>query len=156
MTNYESVCKLNKSFGVLQWTPESLTTQLSLIHEECDEVAEALGRLMNLVEAGAKQYDIDGATEDLRAEIADLLVVTYGMGYVIDADTDADFSKKMATNFKKVMTKPEAAVLVARYQGKGLSVEAIEYDKGMWVVKSTRDQWLAHKHYPKGKVLKRI
>lgn len=156
-TTFERVCKMNQLFGVGN-TLDDMIRQMDLIREELEEVEEAFVNYRVALEhlELSTPEDIAEAEAMLASELADLRIVGDGMGYIIGYDLDEYTHSKMDVNFKKIMTKPEADIMAARYQGKGLIVEVAKVDEGKYVVKSIREQWLAHKHYPKGKILKRI
>lgn len=156
-TTFSRVCTMNRLFGVGH-TLDDMKRQMDLIREELEEVEEAfLSYRVALEHPELSSFeDTEQARDHLSAELADLRIVTDGMGYVIRRNIDIDTHAKMTTNMRKVMHKVDADVQVARYQGKGLSVAARQVDENSWVVISTVDQWLAHKHFPKGKILKRI
>ncbi len=116
MSNFTNVAELNKAFSRPITNKEEqdydkLENQFSLVVEEVEELTEAL-----------KNKDWD----EVKDAIGDILVVTYGMGYVADIDCDKLMDNISNANFSKFCTQDEMLKTVAHYEHMGCQVVAHE------------------------------
>lgn len=155
-TNYELVRDFNKVFQREKLNPladftdlkevAKATQQLQLIEEELEELREAI-----------INNDWDGCKD----AVADLLVVTYGMGYIMDINADKAVQEVNRANMTKVcITKDQVKRTVDKYNKEGVECSVLKSstdDGDVWLVKSSKDQEDSKgKFYPKGKFLKNV
>lgn len=140
-SNYEMVRHLNSVFGnTPPATQADVEKQLRLINEEVKELSE-----------GIAKKDI----EEIRDAISDILVVTYGMGHILDLPVDEDMLAVQTANLSKLCTTPEeCSATVKKYADLGIEV----YSEGEYpevCIKSLKDQTGSDgAFYPKNKFLK--
>lgn len=155
MSNFTKVVDLNKGFGrattskaKICWT--ELNRQLDIIEEEFEELREAV------------RHDHDW--EEMKDAIGDVLVTTYGLGYVANIDCDKLMDNISNSNFSKFCrTQEEVAATVEYYDNLGVRVEFVTVilDGAECVaVKSAAEHEYTEngktKSIPKGKLLKNI
>jgi NTP pyrophosphatase (non-canonical NTP hydrolase) len=153
MSNFTQVCDLNGAFGRPKTNSQEqdyskLENQFSLVLEEVEELQQAIK---------------DENWTEVKDAIGDILVVTYGMGYVADIDCDKLMANISASNFSKFCTHDEMLETVAYYSGLGANVVAEETmigDELKYAVKSAENQSYiedgVEKTVKKGKLLKNI
>ena len=149
-TNFEKVSNFNNVAGVATLsnvTPEvvknnkELVNQMySLIDEEAKELREAID---------------NNDVVEIRDALADILYVTYGMGYRLGIRKDADFDIVHSSNMSKFCTseneaKQTVASYLAKYEAGNSPYDSPYYEKipnaNLWVIRNRST----------GKVLKNI
>jgi len=133
MTNFKNVWELNKSFNRPQTNKEEqdfdkLLNQFALVVEEVAELKEALET---------------GNWEEVKDAIGDILVVTYGMGYVANIDCDKLMDNISKSNFSKFCNHAQMVKTMEHYTELGVDVVAKETminGKSLYAVKSAADQ----------------
>jgi NTP pyrophosphatase (non-canonical NTP hydrolase) len=153
MSNFTQVCDLNKAFGRPKTNSQEqdytkLENQFSLVLEEVEELQQAIK---------------DENWTEVKDAIGDILVVTYGMGYVADINCDRLMANISESNFSKFCTPLEKTQTVDYYEGLGAEVVAEEtMINGMlrYAIKSAKDQTYTEKGVEKavkkGKLLKNV
>ena len=101
MSNFTQVCELNGAFGrpktnKIEQDYSKLENQFALVLEEVEELQEAI-----------KNAD----WEEVKDAIGDILVVTYGMGYVADIDCDRLMANISESNFSKLSLELKSNIL---------------------------------------------
>tara|TARA_R100001594_G_scaffold53735_1_gene87288 strand:+ start:21272 stop:21775 length:504 start_codon:yes stop_codon:yes gene_type:complete len=122
---------------------DKLRLQLKLIEEEVDELQTAI---------------LEGDWEGMKDAVADILVVTYGMGYVMNIDCDKALQEVNRANMSKICnTEAEVNGTVLKYNELGLECSVVKVGDSLWAVKSAKDQSDSKGNFfPKGKFLKNI
>lgn len=153
MSNFTKVCDLNAAFGrtrtnMKERNYDTLLNQFSLVEEEVQELREAI-----------ENED----WEEVKDAIGDILVVTYGMGFVADIDCDKLMGNISDSNFSKFCTREEMKETIEYYQGLGAEVvseEAVLDGQLKYAIKSACFQTYTEngiaKTVHKGKLLKNI
>ena len=153
MSNFTQVCELNGAFGRPKTNKQELDfdkldNQFSLVLEEVQELKEAI-----------ENED----WEEVKDAIGDILVVTYGMGYVADIDCDQLMANISDSNFSKFCTPLEREQTIRYYDELGVEVIAEETfinNALRYAIKSAKDQTYTEKGVEKivkkGKLLKNI
>jgi len=120
-----------------------LNSQIDLIDEELQEIKDAIK---------------DGDWEALKDGVMDLLVVTYGLGYVMNIDCDKGLQRVNSANMSKLCgCQAEVVATTGHYNSMGVECSVQLVGEDLWAIKSTKDQeGLDDKFYPKGKFLKNI
>lgn len=142
-TNFEQVSEFNKAIGrrvAGDLVSDTVDLQLDLIIEELYELQVAIQ---------------EGYLPNIRKELADLLVVTYGLGFILSFDCDADFKAVNDNNMSKLITSDRVKREThAMYYSLGVDVDFMDVAPHTYVVMSAKDQVVDGKEYPKGKRLK--
>lgn len=122
---------------------ENLGSQIELMDEELQEIKDAIK---------------DGDWEALKDGVIDLLVVTYGLGYVMNIDCDKGLQEVNRANMSKLCkSQGEVVATTGYYNSIGVECSVQLVGESLWVVKSTKDQKdMNDKFYPKGKFLKNV
>lgn len=122
---------------------EKLDSQIELMDEELQEIKDAIE---------------EGDWEALKDGVIDLLVVTYGLGYVMNIDCDKGLQEVNRANMSKLCSSQQEVVATTGYYNSiGVECSVQLVDENLWVVKSTKDQKdMNDKFYPKGKFLKNV
>ena len=140
------VARMNVDFGNqegslsnIDW--EKLKTQVSCIPEELDELAEAI-KTKN--------------SKEVRDAICDILVFTLGAAHIIGMDVDADMEEVYDSNMSKFCeTQEQLDATIKKYADMGVVVHACgQFPKAY--VRSSFDQTVGNKTYPKDKFLKGV
>ena len=110
MSNFTKVCELNAAFDRPKTNKEEqdyekLLNQFALVKEEVEELEQALK---------------DENWQEVKDAIGDILVVTYGMGYVADIDCDQLMNNISDSNFSKFCTREEMIETVRYYRSEGV------------------------------------
>lgn len=142
-TGFESVSEFNKSIGVRKatdLTDEVVGRQLALITEEYGELIQAIA---------------EGYMPNVRKELADLLVVCYGLGFILNVNCDDDVAAVNTNNMTKLVSDGVAKRLTHKmFHDAGIDVDFVDVSPGKCVVVSGKDQTVDGKFYKKGKRLK--
>jgi NTP pyrophosphatase (non-canonical NTP hydrolase) len=142
-TNFELVSDMNKAYGnrkATDMTDPVVEMQLGLITEEYNELLEAMA---------------EGYMPNVRKELADLLVVCYGLGFILNCNCDDDVSAVNTNNMTKLVSDGVAKRLThTMYHKAGIDVDFVDVSPGQCVVISGKDQTVDGKFYKKGKRLK--
>lgn len=154
MTNFTKVAELNKAFGRNRTNKDDicwreLNNQLDIIEEEFEELRDAI------------RFDRDW--EEMKDAIGDVLVTTYGLGYVANIDCDKLMDNISNSNFSKFCTEQEAVDTQEYYTAIGVEtilVSTVIDGKNLLAVKTASAQEYIEngktKTVPKGKLLKNI
>lgn len=102
MTNYELICEMQEDFGKkpIKAPCDDLNLQLSLIQEEWEELQIAIQ---------------EECLPEIRKELCDLLVVVYGLGYLLGFDVDKDFKAVYENNMSKLHKDYDGALRTVRH-----------------------------------------
>ena len=122
---------------------DKLNGQIHLIDEEIQEIKDAI---------------TDGDWEGLKDGIMDLLVVTYGLGYVTDIDCDKGLREVNRANMSKLCsTQDEVVATTGHYGTLGVECAVQSVGNSLWAIKSTKDQTDTEGNFfPEGKFLKNV
>lgn len=123
---------------------DKLNGQIHLIDEEIQEIKDAIK---------------DGDWEGLKDGIMDLLVVTYGLGYVTDIDCDKGLREVNRANMSKICNnQAEVVATTGYYASIGVDSTAFATEDGIgYLVKSNKDQTDKDgSFFPSGKFLKNV
>lgn len=150
-TNFIDVCNLNHAFKKAQTS--KVDTDWSLIEAQFKLIKE---EFLELEKAIAERN-----WEELKDGVGDVLVTTYGLGYIGRFDCDRLMKNIQESNLSKLCTNVDLEATVRHWESLGLEVfsEVTEMpgETGVfYVVKSAKDQDAWEKHYPKGKALKNV
>lgn len=129
MTNYELICEMQKAFGkrpANDLTCDDVNLQRDLIQEEWEELQIAIQ---------------EGYLPEIRKELCDLLVVAYGLGYLLGFDVDKDFKAVHENNMSKLHKSYSDAKVTSYYYLERDIPTYVEQvlDFKYFVVKRTRD-----------------
>lgn len=149
-TNFEKVSTFNKVAGVatlsnvtpdvVESKKELVNQMYSLIDEETKELREAID---------------NNDVVEIRDALADILYVTYGMGYRLGIEMDKDFDIVHSSNMSKFCTTEEEATrtvesYISKYKSGTSPYDTPYYEKipntNLWVIRNRST----------GKVLKNI
>lgn len=160
-TNFEKVVALNASMGRQRTNKKQFETDYGMadsqIISQFKIVCEEFEELKHAVETGD--------WEEIKDGIADVLVTTYGLGYVIDIDCDALMDNVSDSNFSKFCAGDDITTTVSWYNGLGVQTSiantGLKDSNGqdLFAIKSACDQSFTTpsgetKQLPKGKLLK--
>ena len=122
---------------------DKLNNQIHLIDEEIQEIKDAI---------------TEGDWEGLKDGIMDLLVVTYGLGYVTDIDCDKGLREVNRANMSKLCgSQDEVVATTGHYSKLGVESETHLVGDSLWAIKSTKDQTdVEGNFFPEGKFLKNV
>jgi predicted HAD superfamily Cof-like phosphohydrolase len=142
-TGFELVSDFNKAVGnrkATDLTDQVIEMQLGLITEEYSELIEAVA---------------EGYMPNVRKELADLLVVCYGLGYLLNVNCDDDVAAVNTNNMTKLVSDAVAKRMTHKmYHDAGIDIDFVDVSPGTCVVISAKDQNVDGKFYKKGKRLK--
>lgn len=146
MTNFEKVSQLNACIGnevqyvIEDW--QKLENQVMLIQSEFNELLDGL---------------VNRDITEIRDAIADVLVTTYGLAYLMNVNADEDMDKVHTSNMSKFcIDMAEVDATRQKYADLGIETDVREADR-VFAVVSAKEQ-LDHKGetMPKGKLLKSV
>ena len=153
-TNAKLVWDFNETFQRKQLEPlaslldkgekAKLKSQLALIKEEVQELEDA-------IEAGD--------WVEMKDAVADILVVTYGMGYVMSIDCDKAVQEVNRSNMSKICQNiGEVSETQIYYAESRVDTTHSQIgETGTYIVKSARDQHdELSNFFPEGKFLKNV
>lgn len=152
VTNAKLVWDFNETFQRKQLEPlgslleekAKLKSQLALIKEEVQELEDA-------IEAGD--------WVEMKDAVADILVVTYGMGYVMSIDCDKAVQEVNRSNMSKICQNIDELVQTQTHYAE-LGVDSTHDEiggTGTYIIKSARDQHdELSNFFPQGKFLKNV
>lgn len=122
---------------------DKLKSQLALIYEEAQELEDGI---------------LESDWEAMKDAVADLLVVTYGMAYVMNIDADKALQRVNEANMSKLCTSQDEVVATTGFYAQlGVEISVQTVGKSLFAIKSTRDQEGEDgKFYPQGKFLKNV
>lgn len=149
LTNFEKVCSLNEAFGRAttefenpDW--DAIEAQMEIIDSEYNELKTAVA---------------NRDWKEVKDGIGDVLVTTYGLGYVINIDCDLLMANIDESNFSKFCHDHDEAVATKKkYSVMGVeTVIGYNEDYNLYFVLSAKDQiGKDGKDYPAKKMLKSI
>lgn len=149
MTNFDKVSKLNSIFGRQQTNAEeqnwdAIEEQFEIIESEFNELKDAIA---------------NRNWKEVKDGIGDVLVTTYGLGYVINIDCDWLMDNIDLSNMSKFdLTLEDAQATQKKYSEIGVeTVIGHNEEHGLYFVLSAKDQvGTDGKEYPAKKMLKSI